>query len=118
MYMHTHTHTHTHIQGMEGTMYALIMSINNLGGIIGSQTGAALTVYLGVTEKAMENFWLLVFICNVSTCLPLALISWIPKEDPNVDHLGQSDAAHVAAHGGYSSIDTLSKSNTKDKSVV
>jgi hypothetical protein len=39
---------------MEGTMYALIMSINNLGGIIGSQTGAALTVYLGVTEKAME----------------------------------------------------------------
>ena len=99
-------------------MYALIMSINNLGGIIGSQTGAALTVYLGVTEKAMENFWLLVFICNVSTCLPLALISWIPKEDPNVDHLGQSDAANVAAHGGYSSIDTLSKSNTKDKSVV
>jgi len=61
-------------EGMEGTMYALIMSINNLGGIIGSQIGAALTVYLGVTEKSMDNFWLLVFICNISTVLPLVLL--------------------------------------------
>ena len=58
-------------EGMEGTMYALIMSINNLGGIVGSQLGAVLTTALGVTETNMENFWLLVFICNISTVLPL-----------------------------------------------
>lgn len=56
-------------EGMEGTMYALIMSINNMGGIIGSQLGAVLTTLLGVTEKNMDNFWLLVFICNISTVL-------------------------------------------------
>ena len=58
-------------EGMEGTTYALIMSINNLGGIVGSQLGAVLTTALGVTETNMQNFWLLVFICNISTVLPL-----------------------------------------------
>ena len=31
-------------EGMEGTIYALIMSINNMGGIISSQIGAILTM--------------------------------------------------------------------------
>ena len=86
-------------------MYALIMSINNLGGIVGSQLGAVLTTALGVTETNMENFWLLVFICNISTVLPLVLINWIPAEDPDVDEISESMAAQ---HGGYSSIERLS----------
>ena len=45
---------------MEGTLYATIMSINNFGGIIGSQIGAVITAWLGVTEGHLENFWLLV----------------------------------------------------------
>lgn len=64
-------------------------------------------MYLGVTEKSMDNFWLLVFICNISTVLPLVLINWIPKDDPEIDHLGQPDADHdTVVHGGYSSIDS------------
>jgi len=63
-------------------MYAFIMSVNNLGGIVGSQIGAILTSLLGVTEHHMENFWLLVLICNASTVLPLFLIHWIPQDDP------------------------------------
>lgn len=98
-------------EGMEGTMYALIMSINNLGGIIGSQLGAGLTTLLGVTEANMENFWLLVFLCNISTVLPLVLINWIPEEDPDVDHLGQP----ADVHGGYSSIDSITRE--KDSSL-
>uniref|UniRef100_A0A7S0E9A5 Major facilitator superfamily (MFS) profile domain-containing protein n=1 Tax=Hanusia phi TaxID=3032 RepID=A0A7S0E9A5_9CRYP len=69
-------------EGMEGTMYALIMSINNLGGIVGSQLGAVLTTWLGVTEQNLSNFWLLVLICNLSTFLPLIFINWIPQDDP------------------------------------
>eukprot|EP00293_Proteomonas_sulcata_P010643 CAMPEP_0184300110 /NCGR_PEP_ID=MMETSP1049-20130417/10597_1 /TAXON_ID=77928 /ORGANISM="Proteomonas sulcata, Strain CCMP704" /LENGTH=90 /DNA_ID=CAMNT_0026610751 /DNA_START=191 /DNA_END=463 /DNA_ORIENTATION=+ len=69
-------------EGMEGTMYALIMSINNLGGILGSQIGAVITEILGVSATNLDNFWLLVTICNASTLLPLVLISWIPKGDP------------------------------------
>mmetsp|Transcript_54127 Transcript_54127/g.128579 ORF Transcript_54127/g.128579 Transcript_54127/m.128579 type:complete len:489 (+) Transcript_54127:80-1546(+) len=70
-------------EGMEGTCYALIMSINNLGGIIGTQIGAWLTLYLGVTSTNLDNFWLLVFICNASTVLPLVLIGWVPDTDPH-----------------------------------
>jgi folate/biopterin transporter len=94
-------------EGMEGTMYALIMSINNLGGIIGSQLGAVLTTWLGVTEKNMDNFWLLVFLCNASTVLPLVLINWIPEEDPDVDKLGVQEG--VPQHGGYSTINSITE---------
>jgi len=69
-------------EGMEGTIYALIMSINNMGGIISSQIGAALTLWLGVTATNLDNFWLLVLICNLSTLVPLVLIGWIPAGDP------------------------------------
>ena len=79
--MHKNTHvrarslSHTCTQG---TIYALIMSINNMGGIISSQIGAALTNWLGVTAHNLDNFWKLVLICNLSTLVPLVLISWIP----------------------------------------
>jgi hypothetical protein len=62
--------------GMEATMYALIMSISNLGGVIGTQFGAGITMGLGVTEKNLDNFWILVLVCNLSTLLPLLFIGW------------------------------------------
>eukprot|EP00286_Rhodomonas_abbreviata_P021817 CAMPEP_0181304330 /NCGR_PEP_ID=MMETSP1101-20121128/9093_1 /TAXON_ID=46948 /ORGANISM="Rhodomonas abbreviata, Strain Caron Lab Isolate" /LENGTH=489 /DNA_ID=CAMNT_0023410081 /DNA_START=119 /DNA_END=1588 /DNA_ORIENTATION=- len=71
-------------EGMEGTMYALIMSINNLGGIVGSQFGALICALLGVSSTNLDNFWLLVFICNASNILPLFLIGWIPARDPEL----------------------------------
>jgi folate/biopterin transporter len=66
--------------GMEATMYALIMSINNLGGVVGGQFGAAITLGLGITENNLDNFWILVLICNLSTVLPLVFIGWIPAD--------------------------------------
>lgn len=71
-------------EGMEGTMYALIMSINNLGGIVGSQVGAVLCTYLGVSATNLENFWILVLISNASSVLPLLLIGWVPAGDPQL----------------------------------
>ena len=68
-------------EGMEATMYALIMSISNLGGVVGSQLGAGITWGLGVTEKDLTNFWILVLICNATTVLPLVFIGWIPDDD-------------------------------------
>uniref|UniRef100_A0A7S0EYR4 Major facilitator superfamily (MFS) profile domain-containing protein n=1 Tax=Hanusia phi TaxID=3032 RepID=A0A7S0EYR4_9CRYP len=66
--------------GMEATMYALIMSVNNLGGVIGTQFGALITWGLGVTDSNLDNFWILVLICNLSTVLPLVFIGWIPPD--------------------------------------
>jgi hypothetical protein len=48
-------------------------------------TGALLTLWLGVTATNLDNFWLLVLICNLSTLLPLVLISWIPAGDPGAE---------------------------------
>jgi len=71
---HTHTHTHTHLflqthpphpppqqvivlasrlcpEGMEGTMYALIMSINNLGGERGGPYAICLTHVIATLTK-------------------------------------------------------------------
>jgi len=32
------------------------------------------------TESNLDNFWILVLICNVSTILPLVFIGWIPAD--------------------------------------
>ena len=76
---------------------ALIMSINNLGGIIGTQIGAWLTIYLGVTAtNTSTTSGSLVFICNISTLLPLGLIGWVPAQDPH-DIIEQRRASTAAA---------------------
>ena len=67
-------------EGMEATMYALIMSISNLGGVVGTQFGAGITWGLGITEKDLTNFWILVLICNLATVFPLVFIGWIPDD--------------------------------------
>jgi hypothetical protein len=81
-------------------MYALIMSINNLGGVVGALTGSIVTNMLGVTAKHLENFWLLVLICNLTTLLPLLLINWIPEEDPDdIQASPIHDAVEVSSYG-------------------
>lgn len=86
--------------GMEATMYALIMSINNLGGVVGALTGSVVTNMLGVTAKHLENFWLLVLICNLTTLLPLLLIKWIPEEDPvDIQAAPIHDVVEVSSYG-------------------
>jgi hypothetical protein len=86
--------------GMEATMYALIMSINNFGSVVGTLTGSILTNMLGVTAKHLENFWLLVLICNLTTLLPLLLINWIPEEDPvDIQAAPLHDEVQVSSYG-------------------
>ncbi len=71
--------------GIEATLFALLMSIFNLSGLISHEIGALLTQYLGVTDTNFDNLWLLVVITNLSTLLPLPLIKWLPKGDPKAD---------------------------------
>jgi folate/biopterin transporter len=92
--------------GMEATMYALIMSINNFGSVVGTLTGSILTDMLGVTAKHLENFWLLVLICNLTTLLPLLLINWIPEEDPvDIQAAPLHDEVQVSSYGAVAPID-------------
>ena len=55
-------------EGMEGTIYALIMSINNMGGIISSQIGAVLTMYVRLCIYMLQHAATL---CNAPCMLSL-----------------------------------------------
>ena len=75
-------------RGVEATLFALLMSIINLAGILSHEGGALLTHFLGITEHNFDNLWLLVIITNLSTLLPLLFLNWLPADstessDPN-----------------------------------
>lgn len=63
--------------GVEGTLFALLMSIFNGGAIVGSEVGAYLTRAMGVTDVDFRNLGMLIVFCNLSSLLPLPFIKWI-----------------------------------------
>ncbi len=64
--------------GVEATMFAILMSICNLAGILSHESGALLTHFLGITDTNFEGLWLLVLITNLATLLPLPMLHWVP----------------------------------------
>jgi folate/biopterin transporter len=70
-------------EGIEATLFALLMSVLNISALFSFQLGAGLTYLLGVSESNFENLWLLVLIANVTSLLPLPLLKWLP-DDQNV----------------------------------
>jgi len=67
--------------GVEATLFALLMSITNLAGLLSYEGGALLTHWLGITDRNFDNLWLLVLITNLSTLLPLPFLNWLPGEN-------------------------------------
>ncbi|MBR8826717.1 MAG: folate/biopterin family MFS transporter [Gomphosphaeria aponina SAG 52.96 = DSM 107014] len=77
-------------EGMEASLFALLMSVFNLSGLLSHEIGALLTYVLGVSETNFDNLWLLVVITNLSTLLPLFFLGWLPTGDPQELHGGTS----------------------------
>jgi folate/biopterin transporter len=71
--------------GVEATFFALLMSVNNLGGLVSYQFGAVLMSWLGITETNFNALWLLVIITNLSRLLPLLFINWLPAADSQTE---------------------------------
>ena len=71
--------------GVEATLFALLMSIVNLAGLVSHELGALLTQWLHVTETDFENLWLLVTITNLTTLLPLPLLFLLPSASASSD---------------------------------
>jgi folate/biopterin transporter len=80
--------------GVEATLFALLMSVFNLAGLVSHELGAGLTYWLGVTETNFDQLWLLVVITNLSTLLPLPLLRWLP-DDQATSHVSSSDSPNV-----------------------
>lgn len=64
--------------GVEATLFALLMSVVNLSGLLSHELGALLTHWLKVTETDFSNLWLLMLMTNTSTLLPLPLLGLLP----------------------------------------
>jgi len=85
--------------GVEAVLFATLMSIYNGAGTLGTEIGAGLTKYLGVTENNFDNLGLLTIICNLSSLYPLFFIGWLDEvgaasesEDEEVMELPEPDA--------------------------
>jgi hypothetical protein len=65
---------------VEGTLFATLMSVFNGAGALGSELGALLTQWLGVTEGNFKNLGLLITICNVSSLISLPFLKLLPNE--------------------------------------
>jgi len=85
--------------GVEAVLFATLMSIYNGAGTLGTEIGAGLTKYLGVTENNFDNLGLLTIICNLSSLYPLFFIGWLDEvgaasesEDEKVMALPEPDA--------------------------
>lgn len=70
--------------GIEATLFALLMSVLNLSGLVSKEGGALLTHLLGVTDTNFDQLWLLVLITNIGSVLPLIFIKLLPNEDPQL----------------------------------
>ncbi|MEB3248406.1 MAG: folate/biopterin family MFS transporter [Merismopediaceae bacterium] len=69
-------------KGIEATLFALLMSIWNLSGLLSYGSGALLTQWFGITDSHFGNLPWLIIVTNLSTLLPLVLIGWLPAGDP------------------------------------
>jgi folate/biopterin transporter len=70
--------------GIEATLFALLMSVLNLSGLVSKEGGAILTQLLGVTDTNFDKLWLLVLIANLGGMLPLIFINLLPNEEPQI----------------------------------
>ncbi|XWS09817.1 hypothetical protein CRYUN_Cryun39dG0021900 [Craigia yunnanensis] len=66
--------------GIEGTLFALFMSINNFGSTVGSFVGAGLASLLNISSGSFDNLLLGIAIQLFCTLIPIMLLFLIPKE--------------------------------------
>ncbi|XP_011036709.1 PREDICTED: probable folate-biopterin transporter 2 [Populus euphratica] len=73
--------------GIEGTFFALLMSIDNVG-LLSSQWGGGFILHLlKVTRTRFDNLWLAILTRNILRVTPLCLLFLIPRGDPNASIL-------------------------------
>lgn len=69
--------------GIEGTFFALLMSIDNVGLLSSSWGGGLLLHMLGITRTRFDNLWLAILIRNLLRVSPLCLLFLVPSVDPS-----------------------------------
>lgn len=67
--------------GLEGSVYAMMMSVRNVGGMLSRSFSAASTYLLGITATNFANLGLYIIICGLFLLLPLFFLSLVPTDE-------------------------------------
>lgn len=70
--------------GIEGTFFALLMSIDHVGHFSAAWAGGTLLHALNVTRTTFDNLWLAILIRSLFRLLPIGILFLIPSTDPNM----------------------------------
>lgn len=70
--------------GIEGTFFALLMSIDNVGTLSSSWVGSVLLRVTGIRRTNFQYLWLTVLIRNGMRLLPLPFLFLVPNTDPDL----------------------------------
>jgi len=65
--------------GIEGMLFATIISANNLSNIIGKLLGGLLTKLMGITNDNFTNMPFFIVLANLFSLIPLFFLKFIPK---------------------------------------
>jgi hypothetical protein len=85
--------------GVEATLFALLMSVTNLAGLLSYELGAGMMHWLHISESNFTNLWLLVVLTNLSTLLPFPFLGLIPGQDAETYTIHSSDEMKLAGSG-------------------
>ncbi|XP_059292306.1 probable folate-biopterin transporter 2 isoform X3 [Lycium ferocissimum] len=69
--------------GIEGTFFALLMSIDNFGLLTSRWGGGLLLHFFKITRTKFHNLWLAILIRNILRITPLFVLFLVPRSDPN-----------------------------------
>ncbi len=69
--------------GVEGSLYATLMSISNLAGVVSSEWGSMFANMYGVNKNHFGNFWKLIVLCNLIDLFPIASVALIKEPTIN-----------------------------------
>ena len=58
-------------KNIEGTLFAFLMSVINMGSLISNQMGSYFTIYLGITAYKFDSLSTLIFISNIVYLVPM-----------------------------------------------
>ena len=73
-------------EGVEGSLYATLMSISNFAGVISSEWGSLFANMYGVNHNHFNNFWKLIVLCNIIDLFPIASVRLV-KDSPINAHV-------------------------------
>ncbi|KAH0762907.1 hypothetical protein KY290_018980 [Solanum tuberosum] len=73
--------------GIEGTFFALLMSIDHVGSLTASWAGGLLLHTLNVTRTQYDSLWIAIVIRSFSRDLPIGILFLVPNSDPNASIL-------------------------------